>query len=345
MYHQAGNSIVVNVLEEILKSIFYGTYKQNKIITNLIKVLSNEGIKAVEIIKDKNDKKIILDIIGKNSLLLNEDGTYFVVTIGNYDKLKKKITEKCVNHTASKKITENKVYVEGDFKVRDNCIKFIEAINLEFSKQCFASPTVKLGMEYLLKFFNREGKSDLKTKQLKQYLEILKNITIGFYSTEDSQALGKYINMKLCNVEETKIIKDDIYFRFSDELYEYLKNNGTYVYMPKEALTDKKTDLMFKAIVEHIIEFKGTEEENIIPVTKLYDYLGLPEYKEGEKHFGRIILDPFNKALDNIVYMNWKYDIQHNGRYKKWKDANIIIYWKMSPFIPNVDEEAYSKLE
>ena len=151
--------------------------------------------------------------------------------------------------------------------------------------------------------------------------------------------------MKLCNVEETKIIKDDIYFRFSDELYEYLKNNGTYVYMPKEALTDKKTDLMFKAIVEHIIEFKGTEEENIIPVTKLYDYLGLPEYKEGEKHFGRIILDPFNKALDNIVYMNWKYDIQHNGRYKKWIDANIIIDWKMSPFIPNVDEEAYSKLE
>lgn len=108
MYHQAGNSIVVNVLEEILKSIFYGTYKQNKIITNLIKVLSNEGIKAVEIIKDKNDKKIILDIIGKNSLLLNEDGTYFVVTIGNYDKLKKKITEKCVNHTASKKLLKTK---------------------------------------------------------------------------------------------------------------------------------------------------------------------------------------------------------------------------------------------
>lgn len=342
--NQAGNSIVVGVLKEVICCLFYRQYKQNIIINNLVRILSNNGIEKIEIIEKK---KVILEVNGKSSLYLDGKGTYFTVKLENYDDLELKniFNQKCVKNSKSKKLSSNVDVDDWVFKVRDNCIKFIEAINYEFSRNGFATQTVKLDMEYLLRFFNREGKSDLKTKQLKQYLEILKNITIGFYSTEDGQALGEYINMKLCNVEETKIIKDDIYFTFSDELYDQLKNNGTYVYMPKEALTDRNTDLMFKAIVEHIIEFKGTEEENIIPVTKLYDYLGLPEYKEGEKHFGRIILDPFNKALDNIIYMNWKYDKQHNGRYKKWIDANIIIDWKMSPFIPNVDEEAYSKLE
>ena len=343
MYKQAGNSIVVNVLAEILKCLFFRQYKQNVILNNVIKVLSNVGIKAVETLKNNN--KEVLDIIGKSNLFLEEDGTYFAVTIENYDKLKQKITEKCAMQTTSKKIVDNKVYVEGDFKVRDNCIKFIEAINYEFSKTCFATSTVKLSMEYLLKFFDRTGKSDLKTKQLVQYLEILKNNRIGFYYTEKGQTIGKYVNMKLCDVEKTKIIKDNIYFTLSDELYEHLKSSGTYVYMPKEAFNSVKTDLMFKALIEHKINFKGTEDENVISVEKIYDYVGLPKYKKGEKHFGRRIMQPFEEALNDIAYINWKYDKEHITTYKKWINSKIEIEWKTDPFIPNVDEEAYSKLE
>ena len=343
MYHQAGNSIVINVLTEILACLFYRVYKQNSIWNNLIRILSTVGIKAVEIIKDKKDKSIIIDIIGKSNLFLEEDGTYLAITIENYDSLKKEISNKCVQHTYQNEITENKVYEETDFRVRDNCIKFIEAINFEFSKNCFSTPTTKLSMEYLLKFFNRKGKSDLKTKQLEQYLEILKNINIAFYHTEDGQSVGEYVNMKICDAKQTKIIKDNIYFTLSDKLYEHLKSSGTYVYMPKEAFYSVNTDLMFKAIVEHKIKFKGIEDENVISVEKLYDYVGLPKYEKGEKHFGRKIMQPFEDALNDITYINWKYDKEHITTYKKWITSRIMVEWKMDPFIPNVDEEAYWK--
>lgn len=339
---QAGNSIVVGVLKEIICCLFYRQYKQNAIINNLVRILLKNGIEKIEIIEDK---KIVLEVNGKSSLYLDGKGTYFTVKLENYDDLELKniFNQKCVKNSKSKKLSSNVDIDDWVFKVRDNCIKFIEAINYEFSKACFATSTVKISMEYLLKFFNRTRKSDLKTKQLVQYLEILKNIIIGFYYTENGQNIGKYVNMKLCDVEKTKIIKDNIYFTLSDKLYEHLKSSGTYVYMPKEAFYSVNTDLMFKAIVEHKIEFKGTEEENIIPVTKLYDYLGLPEYKEGEKHFGRKIMQPFEKALNDIAYLNWKYDKEHITTYKKWITSRIMVEWKMDPFIPNVDEEAYWK--
>ena len=37
--------------------------------------------------------------------------------------------------------------------------------------------------------------------------------------------------------------------------------------------------------------------------------------------------------------MEWKYDIETNGRYKKWVNSNINIKWKTSPFIENVDNK------
>lgn len=341
MYKQAGNSIVVNVLAEILKCLFFRKYKQNDILNNVIKILSNVGIKAVETLKNNN--KEVLDILGKSNLFLEDEGKFFTVTIENYNKLKKEISDKCVQHIYQNEITENKVYDETDFRVRDNCIKFIEAINFEFSKNCFAKQKIILNMDYLLKFFNRKGKSDLKTKQLKQYLEILKNINIAFYQTEDGQSVGKYVNMKICDDKQTKIIKDNIYITLSDDLYEHLKNSGTYVYLPQEALSSVNTNLMFKALIEHKLKFKGTDDENIIPVEKLYDYVGLPKYKEGEKHFGRKIMKPLESSLNDILYINWKYDKEHVTTYKKWINSKIVIEWKTDPFIPNVNEETYWK--
>lgn len=130
--------------------------------------------------------------------------------------------------------------------------------------------------------------------------------------------------------------KKKLHFVLSSELFEFLKNSGTYIYMPPNLLKTYNSNLAYKTII--------TNKENVISVKKLYEVLDIREYKKsGEKreaHFEKI-RGEFEKALNSISFLNWKYDRKINGRYKKWIEANIIIEWNINPLIENVNEEQY----
>ena len=319
MYKQAGNSIVVDVLENIIKCLFNRIYKQNEILDNIIKILSTVGVEKVDEIKDKN---IVVNTIGKSAMFLEDKATYFCLLIDNFNNLKESI------NTSS-----NKYLKEGE-TINYNCIKLLEAINIEFSAKCYTTSTVELSIDKLFKLYERENKCDLK-KELKKYLQIFKNMSFAFYEIPEGQTLGSYREIRLC--DEALCIKNKIRFTYSPEMYELLKNNGTYTYMPPDVLKSLNANLAYKTILAHKKANEGTDKENILSVKELYDVLDLPRYKKGDKHFGRTLVE-FESALNTINSMEWQYDIETNGRYKKWVNSNINIKWKTSPFIENVDE-------
>jgi hypothetical protein len=113
--------------------------------------------------------------------------------------------------------------------------------------------------------------------------------------------------------------------------------------MPSEVLKSQNTNLMYTGIVEHKMLNMGTAKENIIEVKELYEYLTLKGYKQGERHFERIRKN-FETALNSIRSLNWKYDIDINGRYKTWIQAKIMISWKnTAPYMPIITESIISK--
>lgn len=309
LYNQAGNSIVVNVLEAILMNLFYRTYKQNEVLDNIIKALTI--VKNDKVYKSKN--------IARRALFIDNIGTYFVLELSNFKELTDNISCK---------------YIKEDGTVNYNCAKLLEAVNIELSNNCFSEQVVNISKDKLLKFFERQSKNDL-IKELKKYLQILKNTKICFYHILKGTTTGKYIEMKLCD-DTTTFTKKELHFVLSSELFEFLKNSGTYIYMPPNLLKTYNSNLAYKTII--------TNKENVISVKKLYEVLDIREYKKsGEKreaHFEKI-RGEFEKALNSISFLNWKYDRKINGRYKKWIEANIIIEWNINPLIENVNEEQY----
>lgn len=300
------------MLEAILNSLFNRTYKQNDIIDNVIKALATV-----------NNEKVDEETgVATRSFYLDEKGTYFVLNIHNFEELVAKISDK---------------YLKEDGIVNYNCIKLLEAINIEFSNKCFKTQIVDISRKKLAKFFDRE-QSEL-IKELKKYLQILKNTTICFYYIpEKTKTTGKYIEMQLCE-DETAFNRKELHFVMNNQLYEFLKNSGAYTYIPQDVLKSLNANLAYKTIVSHKVANIGTDIENVIPVKKLYDVLDIREYKKDtrEAHF-ETIRRQFEAALNSINQIEWKYDIETNGRYKKWIKANVIITWKKDPIIANVDE-------
>lgn len=311
LYHQAGNSIVVNVLEAILMNLFYRTYKQNEVLDNIIKALTI--VKNDKVYKSKN--------IARRALFIDNIGTYFVLELSNFKELTDNISCK---------------YIKEDGTVNYNCAKLLEAVNIELSNSCFSEQVVNISKDKLLKFFERQSKNDL-IKELKKYLQILKNTKICFYHIPKGSTTGKYIEMKLCD-DTTAFTKRELHFVLSSEIYEFLKNSGTYIYMPSNVLKSYNSNLAYKTIMAN--------KDTVISVKKIYDILDIREYKKDdekrEAHFEKI-RRKFDEALNSIPYLNWKYDRETNGRYKKWIEANIIIKWNINPLIEAkaLNEEIY----
>lgn len=299
------------MLEAILNSLFNRTYKQNEIIDNTIRALATVS-------NEKIDEETG---IATRSFYLDEKGTYFVLNIEKFEELTNKISNK---------------YLKENGIVNYNCIKLLEAINIEFSNKCFKTQIVDISRKKLAKFFDREQTELIK--ELKKYLQILKNTTICFYYIEAGKTIGEYIEMQLCE-DETTFNRKELHFVMNSKLYEFLKSNGTYIYLSQDVLKSLNTNLAFRTIVSHKIANRGTDTENVISVKKLYDVLDIREYKEDtrEAHF-ETIRKQFETSLNSISQIEWNYDIETNGRYKKWIKANVIITWKKDPIIANVDE-------
>ena len=207
LYKQAGNSICVNVLEAVLRSLFSDDliYKQNEIIDNITKLLV-EPYNYIDKAENARKEKFLFD-----------RGSSFILQIENFAELIKKINNK---------------YLKEDGRVNYNCVKLLEAINIRYSEDRFVKQDVDLNIDDLIKLFDRKGnyaKNDLK-KEIKNYLSILRNIKIMYRTTE-----GSYIQFRICN-KETSIVKDRIHFVMSKELYELLKDEGVYSYMPSKIL-------------------------------------------------------------------------------------------------------------
>lgn len=251
-------------------------------------------------------------------MFLKDKATFFGLQIDDFDNLKKSINQ-----------ATEQYLIEG-IRFNYSCIKLLEAINIEFSAKCYTTSTVELSIDKLAKIYELKNRNEIK-----KYLKIFKNMSFTFYDITDGQTLGCYREIRLC--DEALCIKNKIRFTYSPEMYELLKNNGTYTYMPPDVLKSLNANLAYKTILAHKKANEGTDKENILSVKELYDVLDLPRYKKGDKHFGRTLVE-FESALNTINSMEWQYDIETNGRYKKWVNSNINIKWKTSPFIENVDE-------
>lgn len=309
LYKQAGNSICVNVLEAVLRSLFSDDliYKQNEIIDNITKLLV-EPYNYIDKAENARKEKFLFD-----------RGSSFILQIENFAELIKKINNK---------------YLKEDGRVNYNCVKLLEAINIRYSEDRFVKQDVDLNIDDLIKLFDRKGnyaKNDLK-KEIKNYLSILRNIKIMYRTTE-----GSYIQFRICN-KETSIVKDRIHFVMSKELYELLKDEGVYSYMPSKILHFHKEQhiyWIYKTLLA--IHNKLEVDEFEVNVSTLYkECSSIKRYEKvraSNRNFKGDIKLPIEDSLNSINCISWKYVDEVTSKYNKWINARIRIRWKEQPNI------------
>ncbi|MBR2588678.1 MAG: DNA (cytosine-5-)-methyltransferase [Bacilli bacterium] len=302
--YQAGNSIVVNILEAIINSLFRGLYKQNNITDNIIK--------SLPIVYEK------LDCGGKAIKELRaNDGTLFQLIIDNIDELGKKVS---------------KTYLNENYAINCNCIKLIEAVIMKYAKTRFEHNSIQLDINELLNLFDRNGNNSKRdvTKEIRNCIEILNNCSIKF-RIDRGKYVGEYIVLKICN---SSFSNKKLYFSFSNELYEYLKNNGVYTYMPHEILqfhTTKDIYWIYKTVFFNYISNAENDGIAIVPVKKLYDNCKtIQRYEDLSKgQFTQQIKLHVENALNQINCIEWEYANTDNVKiFKKWITNNLIIRWK-----------------
>lgn len=312
--YQAGNSIVVNVAEAILRSLFGNDriYKHNEYIDNTIKALSMENK--------------YIDTMGNAIKEFWTPNCSFTLMIENFNELRKSISPR---------------YLTADGVVCYNCIKLLEAVIIKFSEERFSKSNVTITLNELTDLFGWSGKEatkDLK-KTCKKCLLILKNVVIQTRNNKGPN-VGDYTKRRICS-KNTGFGKNNLNFVLSKELFELLKEEGFYTYMTPEALKFHKNPNIYwnyKTLLAN--QQKDTELK--IGVVDLYNGCpSLPNYddvRDSNRQFARRIKEPLEEALNSISCIDWKYETINSKRYKDWVETNIIIKWKVQPQAYQIEE-------
>lgn len=312
LYKQAGNSIVVNVLQKIFINLFnkndkeceYRVYRQHKIIDYIMRgLLQNKEI-------DSN---------GNANVDFWTPNCSFFLTIENYKKFES--------------ILSSDKFKKGS--VNQSVIKLLEIALIKATEYEFTTKTAKkidIDISEIMQLLNKNSEPKSKQQQLKDYLkkqiredlQIIKNIKIKFRIKT-----GEYVEIPLCK-NTTILEKDTLHFVLNDTLNNLLNEEGINIVLPLEILQfNEKYTPNFYLIYRKIISEIGIDNEAKINVNELYRYcVTIPRLEAVKKINGAYserIRMPVEKVLNSISEIEWKYESKKPQTFKEWLNTNIIF--------------------
>ena len=252
----------------------YRPYKQNQVIDNTIRELTNYKQ---------------LDMFD-NAIATNKSRTsVFELTIERYAELEEYLSKE--------------LYDNG--KANQSAGKLLDSFLISMAEEGFNTPVAVLPLK---EYAELTGKKDLKElrKRTKADMEILKRIYIREGPrNKSSRNTGEGINTYLFGGTEG-IKNGKIIFKFNEDFFRIFAGQKNYLYMPVEALqsNEKKnphTYLLYKKVIAHKRINAGKVRENKIKVKELYDFcVTLPRYEEVMKttrQTDKRIIEPFERDL------------------------------------------------
>lgn len=292
----------------------YRPYKQNQVIDNTIRELTNYKQ---------------LDMFD-NAIATNKSRTsVFELTIERYAELEEYLSKE--------------LYDNG--KANQSAGKLLDSFLISMAEEGFNTPVAILPLK---EYAELTGKKDLKElrKRTKADMEILKRIYIREEPrNKSSRNTGEGINTYLFGGTEG-IKNGKIIFKFNEDFFRIFAGQKNYLYMPVEALqsNEKKnphTYLLYKKIIAHKRINAGKVRENKIKVKELYDFcVTLPRYEEVMKttrQTDKRIIEPFERDLSVIKEFSWHYETEEPPKdFKEWLNTYIIITWNNTQ--PGIEE-------
>ena len=292
----------------------YRPYKQNQVIDNTIRELTNYKQ---------------LDMFD-NAIATNKSRTsVFELTIERYAELEEYLSKE--------------LYDNG--KANQSAGKLLDSFLISMAEEGFNTPVAILPLK---EYAELTGKKDLKElrKRTKADMEILKRIYIREGPrNKSSRNTGEGINTYLFGGTEG-IKNGKIIFKFNEDFFRIFAGQKNYLYMPVEALqsNEKKnphTYLLYKKVIAHKRINAGKVRENKIKVKELYDFcVTLPRYEEVMKttrQTDKRIIEPFERDLSVIKEFSWHYETEEPPKdFKEWLNTYIIITWNNTQ--PGIEE-------
>ena len=207
--------------------------------------------------------------------------------------------------------------------VNQSVVRLLEVLLLKFSEQKFTKQSVDLNFKDFMKLIAKKDINTLKAITKKD-LEILKNTKIMF-RTDDSS----YTEITICK-SSTKVVKNNIHFVLSNELYKILKHQGDYVFVPLDLIRfNEKYSPNNYLIFKKVLSSLGTEIEATISIRELYKYcVTLPrveDVKRTNRAYTQRIRRPLEDALNSISEISWKYEDTEDMTFAKWLNTNIRV--------------------
>lgn len=276
----------------------YRKYLQSQLIDNVI-----SGLLAPKTI----------DEIGHAKVCLENTTTKYEVIICNYKALEEYISPL--------------LFKTG--KVKQSVGKLLDCFLIKMAEtNNWNNDTVTLKLS---EYAELTGKKDIKDvrKQTNKDLQILKYVKIKSISKNKD---GSYIEADLCRCSD-KIENGVIKFRFSDELFKYLKNKLYLRVIPLEniQISEKSTNayLLFRKIVVNSWTNAGdSKRENTIKIGTLYNFCTtLPRYDGIDFAVTQRIEIPFNRDLQAISSFTTDYISDKSFTFDEWLNIDIQISW------------------
>lgn len=316
LYKQAGNSIAVPVIENIIKNLLhlddkqydYRIYRQYEIIDHIVKAL----------LMQKN-----IDEDGTATVEFWVKESSFFLKIENYFKLKNFISEDDFNKS-----------LVSQFVIKILELAIIKETELGYTSE--EAKKIDIDLDELIRFLTDYEhpeklhiyiKSYIR-KQIRQALEILKQIQIQF-----KEATGNYNWFKICK-STTSFENNVLHFVFSKELNKLIKNNGRDIYIMLDLLRfNPKVEPNYYLIFKKILSTIGTDAETTIDIEDLYKYcVTLPrvEYvKKKNRAFTQRIRQPVERVFTQLEkYFIFEYEDKQPDTFDEWMKSSIKISWK-----------------
>lgn len=316
LYKQAGNSIAVPVIENIIKNLLhlddkqydYRIYRQYEIIDHIVKAL----------LMQKN-----IDEDGTATVEFWVKESSFFLKIENYLKLKNFISEDDFNKS-----------LVSQFVIKILELAIIKETELGYTSE--EAKKIDMNLDELIRFLTdyehpetlpKYIKSHIR-KQIRQAIKILKQIQIQF-----KEATGNYNWFKICK-STTSFENNVLHFVFSKELNKLIKNNGKDIYIMLDLLRfNPKVEPNYYLIFKKIISTIGTDAEATIDIEDLYKYcVTLPRFedvKRTNRAYTQRIRQPVKRVFTQLEkYFIFEYEDKQPDTFDEWMKSSIKIRWK-----------------
>ena len=311
LYKQAGNSIVVNILERIVGNLFmnnraneYRMYRYHNIIDYIVRGL----------LEDKE-----IDENGNANVDFWTTNCSFFLTIENYKKFE--------NIISSEKFKKG--------QVNQSVVRLLEICLIKATNEGFTTKNAKqidIDISEIMQILNKnidginelqQMKDDLK-KQIRKDLQILKRVKIKF-----REKTGDYVEISIIK-STTELKKDTLHFVLDDTLNMLLKDEGIDILLPLDILLfnekyDQNVYLTYKKLLSEL----EINDEAKINIKDIYKYcITLPrieEVKKTNRAYTQRIRVALEKALNSISEIKWKYENKVPSTFKEWLESSIIV--------------------